>query len=183
MAGTITHRWDGTVLTITSDSGTSSCDLRGPSGEQGIRGPQGIPGEPGSVFTETGVIDLSGYVSETELEAKGYQTADDVRAMLGGADLDLDGYVTETELANKGYQTATEISNGYVSKTSLTESYPTRTEVAVMIQNAGVEGGGSDIDLSAYVTDMELDSKGYMTENDVNNLINIALGVIEGGSY
>lgn len=181
MAGTITHRWDGTVLTITSDSGTSSCDLRGPSGEQGIRGPQGIPGEPGSIFTETGVIDLSSFVSETELEAKGYQTADDVRALLN--DADLDNYVTEAELSNKGYQTAEDVSNGYVSKTNLTESYPTRTEVAIMIANAGVEGEGVDIDLSAYVTDLELDSKGYMTENDVNNLINIALGVIEGGSY
>lgn len=28
-----THKWDGTVLTITSASGTSSADLRGPSGE------------------------------------------------------------------------------------------------------------------------------------------------------
>ena len=37
----ITHRWDGTVLTITSDSGTSSADLRGEKGDDGIRGPQG----------------------------------------------------------------------------------------------------------------------------------------------
>ena len=39
MAGTITHKWNGTTLTITSDSGTSSCDL------QGARGPQGEPGD------------------------------------------------------------------------------------------------------------------------------------------
>ena len=48
MAGTIEHRWDGTTLTITSDSGTSSCDLKGAKGDTGIRGPQGIQGEPGS---------------------------------------------------------------------------------------------------------------------------------------
>ena len=47
MAGTIEHRWDGTVLTITSDSGTSSCDLKGAKGDTGIRGPQGVQGEPG----------------------------------------------------------------------------------------------------------------------------------------
>ena len=29
MAGTITYEWTGTVLTITSDSGTSSTDLKG----------------------------------------------------------------------------------------------------------------------------------------------------------
>lgn len=44
MAGQITHSWNGTVLTITSDSGTSSCDLKGGTGDRGIRGPQGEPG-------------------------------------------------------------------------------------------------------------------------------------------
>ena len=41
MSGTITHSWNGTVLTVTSDSGTSSADLKG---DIGIRGPQGEPG-------------------------------------------------------------------------------------------------------------------------------------------
>lgn len=41
----IYHEWNGTVLTITSDSGTSSADLRG---EMGVRGPQGIPGGTGA---------------------------------------------------------------------------------------------------------------------------------------
>lgn len=44
MAGTITHSWNGTVLTITSDSGTSSCDLKGEKGDDGARGAQGQPG-------------------------------------------------------------------------------------------------------------------------------------------
>lgn len=44
MAGEIYHRWDGTVLTITSDSGTSSADLKGEKGDTGIRGPQGVQG-------------------------------------------------------------------------------------------------------------------------------------------
>ena len=44
MAGTITHSWNGTVLTITSDSGTSSADLKGPQGDTGIRGAQGANG-------------------------------------------------------------------------------------------------------------------------------------------
>lgn len=47
MAGNIYHSWNGTVLTITSDSGTSSCDLKGATGDTGIRGPQGIQGEKG----------------------------------------------------------------------------------------------------------------------------------------
>ena len=47
MAGQIFHEWVGTVLTITSDSGTSSCDLKGSIGDTGARGPQGIPGRTG----------------------------------------------------------------------------------------------------------------------------------------
>jgi len=33
--GTITHKWNGTTLTITSDSGTSSMDLQGTTGPRG----------------------------------------------------------------------------------------------------------------------------------------------------
>ena len=42
-----THKWDGTVLTITSASGTSSADLRGPQGERGERGETGAQGPQG----------------------------------------------------------------------------------------------------------------------------------------
>ena len=47
MAGTITHSWNGTVLTIKSDSGTSSMDLKGAKGDDGARGAQGAKGERG----------------------------------------------------------------------------------------------------------------------------------------
>lgn len=40
MAGTITHEWNGTTLIITSDSGTSACDLKGDKGDMGVRGAQ-----------------------------------------------------------------------------------------------------------------------------------------------
>lgn len=52
-----THSWNGSVLTVTSASGTSSADLRGPQGIQGVQGatgpqgetgPQGIQGETGA---------------------------------------------------------------------------------------------------------------------------------------
>ena len=57
----ITHKWNGTVLTITSDSGTSSADLKGAKGDDGIRGPQGATG-----FTigADGVIDTSGLATK-----------------------------------------------------------------------------------------------------------------------
>ena len=43
----VTHKWDGTVLTITSASGTSSVDLRGPIGEPGKNGTNGTNGTNG----------------------------------------------------------------------------------------------------------------------------------------
>ena len=43
----ITHEWNGTVLTITSDSGSSSADLKGAKGDTGARGARGLPGAMG----------------------------------------------------------------------------------------------------------------------------------------
>lgn len=39
----VTHSWSGTTLSITSASGTSSADLKGPKGDRGATGPQGDP--------------------------------------------------------------------------------------------------------------------------------------------
>lgn len=63
MAGTITHSWKGTVLTISSDAGTSSADL---GGATGCRGPQG---RPGVVYDEEGKILCDSMASLEELEA------------------------------------------------------------------------------------------------------------------
>ena len=52
MAGNIYHSWNGTVLTVTSDSGTSSANL---VGETGIRGPQGPAGSTKSFEEELAV--------------------------------------------------------------------------------------------------------------------------------
>lgn len=43
-----THSWNGTVLTITSASGTSSADLKGEKGDKGDTGAQGIQGIQGA---------------------------------------------------------------------------------------------------------------------------------------
>lgn len=62
MAGQIFHEWNGTILTITSNSGTSSMDLKGSKGDMGIRGPQGIGGSGASV-------DMSDYYTKSEIDA------------------------------------------------------------------------------------------------------------------
>lgn len=49
----IYHEWNGTILTITSDSGTSSADLKGQIGDDGPRGPQGPAGDTTAATIET----------------------------------------------------------------------------------------------------------------------------------
>ena len=60
MAGTITHEWNGTILTVTSDSGTSSADLKGAKGDMGVRGAQGAAGSS---------ADMSAYYTKAEIDA------------------------------------------------------------------------------------------------------------------
>ena len=55
------HQWNGTILTITSDSGTSSADLKGSAGDMGPRGPQG---PAGISVGGSGSVDLTGYATE-----------------------------------------------------------------------------------------------------------------------
>jgi len=83
VAGTIKHEWNGTILTITSDSGTSSADLKGATGDDGCRGPQGAAGTVivnGCDLTEyatkeyvdgiaTGGVSLDNYYTKAETDA------------------------------------------------------------------------------------------------------------------
>lgn len=65
MAGTIKHEWNGTILTITSDSGTSSANLVGPKGDDGPRGIAGpVSGTCYNVFyTPTNILDNSYFLN------------------------------------------------------------------------------------------------------------------------
>lgn len=49
-----THSWNGTVLTVTSASGTSSADLKGEKGDTGVAGKDGAAGTNGTNATITG---------------------------------------------------------------------------------------------------------------------------------
>ena len=62
-----THSWNGSVLTVTSASGTSSADLRGPQGIQGIQGETGPQGETGlqGIQGETGATGPQGPKGDT----------------------------------------------------------------------------------------------------------------------
>lgn len=43
----VSHEWNGTILTVTSASGSSSVDLKGEKGDPGANGEQGPKGDPG----------------------------------------------------------------------------------------------------------------------------------------
>ena len=83
----ITHEWNGTVLTITSDSGTSSADLKGEKGDTGIRGPQGIKGSTGAINTSV----LNDYATEEYVNVK------IAEAQIPEKEVDLSSFYTKSE--------------------------------------------------------------------------------------
>ena len=68
-----THSWDGSTLTITSASGTSSANLKGEQGIPGETGPQGPKGDQG----EQGPQGLAGADGYTPIKGTDYWTEQD----------------------------------------------------------------------------------------------------------
>lgn len=121
MAGTITHEWNGTILTITSDSGTSSADLKGAVGDTGPRGPQG---KAGIILNADGTIDMTGYATETYVDEK-----------LTDVNVDLSDYYTKSETDTRFAEQDVQMSE-----------YCTESQVQALIQAsinaiANAEGG------------------------------------------
>lgn len=86
----ITHEWNGTILTITSDSGTSSMDLKGATGDDGIRGPQGPAGRDGN---QGATIELDTTLENEGMAADAKAVGDAIAAVedkLNNLDVDVD---------------------------------------------------------------------------------------------
>ncbi|ACV22418.1 collagen triple helix repeat protein [Slackia heliotrinireducens DSM 20476] len=64
-----THSWNGTVLSVTSASGTSSADLVGPQGPTGATGATGPAGADGTTFTPQNPLSLSNGELSVDLSA------------------------------------------------------------------------------------------------------------------
>lgn len=200
MAGTITHSWNGTVLTVTSDSGTSSADLQGGKGDTGVRGPQGPAGvivnPDGTIDTsayatetyvnekiaqvEAGSVDLSNYYTKTQTTAllDNYATKTYVQEQISNIEagsVDLTNYYTKAQVDAKipditGLASQTWVEN----KGYLTEHQSLKTingESIVGTGNITISGGSAD--LSNYYTKEQIDAKGYLTEHQ--SLANYAL--------
>ena len=143
----IRHEWTGSVLTITSASGTSSADLKGPKGDTGPRGPQGPAGI---------ILDEEGNV---KVDLSKYYTADEVDAKL--ENVDLEGYATEEYVR-------LQITN---NQPDLTD-YATKNYVSTQIAQAqlGGSGDGSGVDLSGYATKDDLND--YATKAELDDIKN-----------
>ena len=164
MSGQIFHEFNGTILTITSDSGTSSADLQGGKGDTGPRGAQG---PAGIIVNPDGTIDTSQYATATYVNEKiakveagsvdltNYYTKAQVDAKIP----DITGLASQTWVENKGYLTSHQS-----LKTINGESI-------VGTGNITISGGSAD--LSNYYTKTEIDAKGYLTEHQ--SLANYAL--------
>jgi hypothetical protein len=106
----ITHEWNGTVLTITSDSGTSSMDLKGERGNKGCRGAQG---RAGVILKPDGTIDTTGYATEEYVDNAVENILDaniDLTDYVKKSELpDVSGFVTMAQVEAKGYLTEAEV--------------------------------------------------------------------------
>ena len=141
MAGQIFHEWNGTVLTITSDSGTSSADLKG-VGEMGPRGPQG---PAGISVGEGGGVDLSNYYTKNETYSK-TEVDEKIAAVPGGGTVDLSNYYTKTETDQKIAEA--QLAGGEVDLSG----YALKSEIP---------------DVSQFITMSAVEAKGYQTETQV----------------
>lgn len=166
----VEHIWNGTVLTVISDSGASSADLKGQKGDTGPRGPQG---PCGVILNEQGqvVVDLAPYYTGEEVDNK-------IAAALESADLT--GYPTEAEMATYvssalgPYATKEDVENVEVDLTG----YATETYVKTEIIKAQLEGAGIDTsgfatkdDLAALEGNTTVDLTNYYTKKETEVLV------------
>ena len=137
MAGEVKHQWNGSVLTVISDSGASSADLKGPKGDTGPRGPQG---PAGVVYDENGelVIDLSIYYSKGEIDD-----------MFNAYEPDLSNCATKAELAEEVGDLEVEVGN----------TYATKTELAAQVQDINNRMNNVSVDLTGYATEEYVDEQ------------------------
>ena len=164
MAGTIEHSWNGTILTIKSDSGTSSVDLKGGKGDTGPRGAQG---PAGVIVNPDGTIDTSAYATETYVNQK--------IAEIQTGSVDLSNYYTKPETVSllNNYATKAEIpdTTGLASQTWVeSKGYLTQHQTLKTINGESIVGNGNitisgSPDMSNYYTKEQIDAKGYLTEH------------------
>ena len=187
MSGTITHEWNGTVLTITSDSGTSSADLKGTKGDTGARGVRGLAGADGitSVNGKKGDITLT--ASDVGAEEAG--TAENVRTQIEA--WVEDGYLPLTGGTLTGSLTVNDNIYSKGTLVSRTNNFPQLTlqnnkaaNLAMLYVNT-TTGDYSNVILRAYSSASEYSSFSFGNDGSLNFGGGLYSGnhTIKGDSY
>lgn len=166
----IKHYWNDSVLTIASDSGISSADLRGPKGDTGPRGPQG-PG--GVIYDEDGkvIVNLGEYYSKSEV--------DDLINSIDNAEIDLSEYATKayvSESVVNAMTTAGVADKTYVNEqiAANNESLASKDYVATEITEANKDMASKDYVVTeitrAQLEGAEIDTSNFATKAEVNEV-------------
>lgn len=195
MAGTITHSWNGTVLTVTSDSGTSSADLQG---TMGPRGPQGAAGivvggtvdltgyatqayvDQAVAGVEGGNVDLSNYYTKAQTDAAIQNAIADIEPGTGGGgggSADLSNYYTKSEVDalipdTSGFATNNDVATAVSDKATTTyvddkvAGLATESFVTNKIAEAQLGGEGGTVDLTGYATKDDLNTYRKLDNNE-----------------
>lgn len=166
----IKHEWNGTILTITSDSGTSSADLQGVKGDTGARGVRGLPGENN--------VDLSPYYTAEETRQYLEQEINNIMDAMEEA---LEGVESgSVDLSN--YYTKAETDAAIEAHTPDLSAYYTELETKAFVINQ-VSKCATKADIADFITIDDVEAKGYQTAAEVETAINSAIGGVENGTY
>ena len=136
MAGEIKHQWTGTVLTITSDSGTSSVDLKGDTGATGARGAQGATGV---IYNQDGTPVLLNYATKEYVDIVVGEATEDIPnlATKSYVDTELTKYATTAEVSTLVPTITEEVLNAanicYVSNTLPTADIGKEGDIYIMM--------------------------------------------------
>lgn len=160
-AGTsVAHTWNGTLLTLTSASGTSTADLRGPQGDQGPVGERGPQGDRG-IQGEQGIPGRDGRDGTTPIKGVDYFTAAEKQEIIDAAvkavdveGLDLSRYATTTYVQTAINASAPDLSP-YAKKTDIPSTTGLATEQYVQNAIAAVD---PKVDLTDYYNKAQTDA-------------------------
>lgn len=193
----VSHTWNGTSLSITSASGTSEMDLKGEKGDQGQIGPQGPQGPAGQDYVLTqddkteiaGLVDLTNYATTTYVDnaVAGIEIPEVIKHISITDATELLNLETGYYYVDDGFMYEGGLNDGNLIANKESNIF-TFIDTTTQFEYSGEEWYRySFVFYDEYLETVNrinaIESAGYQTEEQVNTLINQALGVIENGTY
>lgn len=169
---------DGAEDVLIQDNGvTKRVKASSLKGQQGIQGPKGDKGDPGTTTWE-GITN-----KPTNLATESFVVQKIAEASLSGGEVDLSGYATKDDLDTKADNVHTHVMTDItdlvipdidVDKNYVDTQLATKaniTDIPTKVSELTNDSGYLTAIPEEYVTDTELESKGYLTEHqDISNL-------------